>query len=221
MLPMSAQKKCLIIGSGGHAKVLADALLLGDTYETVGFLDRDPARQGMKFLGIEVLGGEELIPKLLAQGVHTAVIGVGGIGDNIPRERVFSKTLAAGFDIVGVVHPSALISAFASVEASAQILAGAHIGPSSSIGRGTIINTGVLVEHDCRVGDFTHIASGAILGGNVTLGAHVHIGSGAVVLQSLSVGDGAIVGSGAVVTRDVPPGDIVVGVPAKRLIKTK
>lgn len=221
MIPMNTRRKCVIVGSGGHARVLAECLLMQQTYEIIGFLDTDSERRGMRFFGIEVLGGEELMPTLLAEGVRTAVIGVGGIGDNTPREKVFSKLLTAGFEIAGVVHPSAQISSFASVEASAQVLAGTHLGPASSIGRGAIINTGAIVEHDCRVGDFTHVASGAILGGNVMLGDYAHIGSGAVVLQSLFIGDGAIIGSGAVVTRDVPPGDVVAGVPAKRLNKTQ
>jgi UDP-perosamine 4-acetyltransferase len=175
--------------------------------------------KGMIFLGVEVLGGEEQLASLLVSGVHTAIIGVGGIGDNTARERVFIKTAASGFRIEGVVHPSAVISPYATVDPTAQILAGAYIGPVSSVARGAIINTGAIVEHDCRIGEFAHLASGAVLGGGVSIGHHAHLGSGAIVRQSLVVGDSAIIGAGAVVTKNVPPEEVVIGVPAKRLVK--
>ena len=216
---MKTLQKCVIIGSGGHARSALDALLASGLYDVVGFIDVDPDMKGRSCLGVEVLGGEEQHSRLLASGVHTAVIGVGGIGDNTARERVFIKTAASGFQIVGVVHPSAVISPYASVDPTAQILAGAYIGPVSSVGLGAIINTGAIVEHDCRIGDFAHLASGAILGGGVTIGHHAHLGSGAIVRQSLSVGDSAIIGAGAVVTKNVSHGDVVVGIPAKRLVQ--
>ena len=216
---MRIRQKCVIIGSGGHARSILDALLASGLHDVLGFIDVDPVRKGMTFLGVEVLGGNEQLPLLLESGVHTAVIGVGGIGDNTARERVFIKTAASGFRIEGVVHPSAVISPYASVDPTAQILAGACMGPLSSVARGAIINTGAIVEHDCLIGEFAHLASGAILGGGVTIGHHAHLGSGAIVRQSLVVGDSAIIGAGAVVTKNVTHGDIVAGVPAKRLVK--
>ena len=216
---MSDRKRCVVIGSGGHAKSLLDAMLLAGLHDVVGFIDVNPFLKGTTFLGVEVLGGNEQLSTLFASGVHTAVIGVGGIGDNTAREEVLMQTAAAGFLIEGVVHPSAVISPYASVDPTAQILAGAVVGPSSSVARGVIINTGAIVEHDCLIGEFAHLASGAILGGGVTIGHHAHLGSGAIVRQSLAVGNSAIIGAGAVVTKNVTHGDIVAGVPAKRLVK--
>lgn len=212
----------MIIGSGGHARSVLDALLASGSNDVVGFIDVNPDRKGAAFLDVKVLGGEEQLPGLLASGVHAAVIGIGGIGgigDNAARERVLIKTAASGFRIEGVVHPSAVISPYASVDPTAQILAGACIGPLSSVARGVIVNTGAIVEHDCLIGEFAHLASGAILGGGVTVGCHAHLGSGAIVRQSLFVGDSAIIGAGSVVTKNVTHGDIVAGVPAKRLVK--
>ena len=212
---MKIRQKCVIIGSGGHALSVLDALLACGVHDVIGFIDVNPDMKGRKFFGVEVLGGNEQLSILLASGVHLAVIGLGGIGDNTTREKVFINTSASGFRIEGVVHPSAVISPHASLDPTAQILAGACLGPASLIGRGTIINTGAIIEHDCRIGDFVHVASGAVLGGNVTLEHASHLGSGAVVRQGLTIGVRAIVGAGAVVTKDVPPGVKVAGVPAK------
>lgn len=219
---MSGLEKCIVLGAGSHARVVLDALILEGSREVVGVIDPAPGLKGSRILGVEVLGGNECLPGLLDSGVRTAVLGIGGVGDNRLRARVFNETTASGFDIVGVVHRSAVLSPFASVDPTAQILAGAHVGPMAVIGRGAIVNTSAIVEHDCRVGAFVHVASGAVLGGNVALGDFSHVGSGAVVRQSLSVGTAAVVGSGATVVRDVSDGDVVVGVPARSLSdKTK
>jgi UDP-perosamine 4-acetyltransferase len=191
--------------------------MLDGSRAIVGVIDPDSTLKGIRILGVEVLGGNECLQHLLASGVRTAVLGIGGTGDNRLRARVFQEAVAAGFDIVGVVHPAAVVSPFASVDPTAQILAGAHIGPMAVIGPGVIVNTAAVVEHDCRVGAFAHIASRAVLGGNVVVGDFAHVGSAAVVRQSLSIGTAAVIGAGAAVIRDVPTGDVVAGVPARSL----
>ena len=210
-------KRCVIFGAGGHAKSVLDALLKDGELKPVGLLDPDPAKKGKVLLGVKILGGEELIPELLADGIQTAVLGVGGVCDNSRRAEIFHKAEALGFKVAGVVHPSAVVSPFASVHPSTQILAHTVVGPDAVVGCGTILNTGTLIEHDCRLGEFVHLASGAVLGGGCLIEDFAHIGSGAVLLQGVSVGIGAIVGSGAVVTRNVTSGLTVVGIPARSL----
>lgn len=214
---MKAKEKCVLLGAGGHARTVLDAVLLANSFEMIGAIDRDPLLKGSKILDIEILGGNECFSQLITSGVKKAIIGIGGTADNSLRQKVFLEAEHAGFEIAGVVHPSAIVSPFAAVNHSAQILAGAIVGPLALIGCGAIINTRVAVEHDCNVGAFSHLATGAILGGNVVIGDLAHVGSGAVILQSVRIGRSAVVGSGAVVLHDVEDSTVVAGVPARSL----
>lgn len=209
--------RCVILGAGGHSKVLIDALLAVGHLTPIGILDSDCALHGSAICGVKVLGGDDLMSELLADGVCKVVIGVGGISDNRPRKALIEMARSNGFDVCGVIHPRASVSRFATVHPSAQVFSGAHVGPSAEIEDGTIVNTHAVIEHDCLVKAHAHVASGAILGGGVTVGTMAHIGSGATIRQKIQIGACAVVGAGAVVVRDVVEGDVVVGVPARSM----
>jgi len=205
------------LGAGGHAKVMIEALRLAGGVEIVALLDANPSLHGTRVAGVEVLGGDERLDEIRAAGTTHAFIGVGGARSNEPRRAVFERARAHGFSLVTAVHPSAVVSASASLGEGAAVLARAVVNADAVLGRNVIVNTAAIVEHDCRVGDHAHIASGARLAGGVTIAAGAHIGLGASVRQGISVGAAALVGAGAVVVDDVPDGAIVVGVPARRL----
>lgn len=196
---------CLILGAGGHAKVVLDALQRGSPEARIEVWDEDPAKAGTRLLGIAVKTGREA----LRRSCHVA------IGDNEARRRLGEAVLAAGGSLAAVVHPAAQVSRHASLGEGAFVAAQAVVAPSARVGRGAIVNHGAVVDHDCEVGEWTHIAPGAILGGGVRVGAGCLIGSGAVILVGIQVGERATVGSGAVVTRDVPARATVIGVPAR------
>ena len=203
------------IGAGGHAKVLLEALLSRADVDVVGLLDADRARHGTHVLGVMVLGGDELLDKLHREGVTHAFIGIGGVGDNGPRRRVYELVHDAGFKLLEVVHPSAVVSPSATIGDGVAVCPGAIIGASARLGDNVIINSGAIVEHDCLVANHSHVASGAVLAGGVMVGESAHVGAGATVKQGLRIGKGAIVAMGAAVIEDVPDGITVAGVPAK------
>lgn len=210
-------ERCFILGAGGHSRVVIDAILTAGSPLPVGILDHDCALHGTVICGVNVLGCDDLMPTLLADGVSKVVMGIGGVADNRPRMALMEIARSNGFEVCGVIHPRASISRFAKIHPSAQILAGAHVGPCAEIDDGAIVNTHAVIEHDCMVKNFAHVASGAILGGGVTVGAMAHIGSGAIIRQNIKIGALAVVGAGAVVIRDVADGDVVVGVPARSM----
>lgn len=197
-----------LIGAGGHAKVVLDALLAGGADPAaIRVRDGRAAMRGQALLGA-VIDTPELDPGLAGQAVHVA------IGSIAVRADLLGRALAIGALPLTVVHPSARVSRFAQVGDGAFIAALAVVGPSARLGRGVIVNHGAVVDHDCVVGDHCHIAPNASLGGGVRIGDRVLVGAGAVVLPGVSIGDDAVIGAGAVVTRDAPDHAEWVGVPA-------
>jgi sugar O-acyltransferase (sialic acid O-acetyltransferase NeuD family) len=207
-------KKVVLIGAGGHARVLLDILLDRGEVEVLGLLDHDSTRWGQNMLGCPILGGDG---ELGIYGATNFVVAVGSLGDTGLRRRLWQRGMDAGLEPLAVIAPSATVSQWAQIGAGAQIMPGAIVNAGAQLGEGVILNSGALVEHDCVIGDFCHVASGATLAGAVVLESDVHIGAGAVVRQGIRIGIGALVGAAAGVVKDVPAGAKVAGVPAKPL----
>lgn len=209
-----------MLGGGGHARVLLDILSLVHSEWRVGILDKEVSLHGTTFMGAIVLGGDEVLEQIAREkpGARFAV-GLGAVGDCEPRRRLFDRALSLGLSPQTLVHPSAIISKFAQVAEGAQLLPSCVVNAGAKIGSNTIINSGAIVEHDCVVMDHAHVATGAVLASTVTVGEGAHIGAGASVRQCQKIGNAAVVGMGAVVIRDVPPGMVVMGVPARSLIR--
>ncbi len=205
----------VLLGAGGHAAVLVDALAAAGATLPCLALDPSPARHGQKVLGVPIQAGDELLNLLAEQGVRSFIVGVGSTRDTSLKRRLYELGLNHGLRPAAVVHPSATISPWACLGVGAQVLANATIGARASLGDNVLVNTGAIVEHDCLVESHTHLATGARLAGGVHIRHGAHIGINAAVMQNVTVAEGTIVGAGAVVIRDTQPGEVVVGVPAK------
>ncbi len=212
---MNTTKPVIIIGSGGHAKVLVDALQsIGN--EILFCTDVDPARFGQSVLGILVAGGDVMIGNHSPDSIEL-VNGLGSIGIPELRHRVALRWKNAGFAFRTLIHPSATISSTAAIESGVQVMAGAVIQTSARIGDSSIINTHASVDHDCVIGACCHIGPGATLSGGVQIGELCHMGTGARIIQNIRIGSGVLIGAGATVIRDVPDNTTVVGTPATRI----
>lgn len=202
----------VIVGAGGHGKVVLDILSAAGGHRVVGFLDADPALRGTAVGGLPVLGPVNLLAKLWQQKVRHGVVA---IGDNRTRRRYGDLLREQGFTLANAVHPSAVVSAAATLGANVVVAAQAVVGVDARVDDFAIVNTGATVDHECHVGAAAHVTPGVRLAGRVRVGEEAFVGLGAIVIQCLSIGRGATVGAGAVVLTDVPDGATVVGVPAR------
>lgn len=205
----------IILGAGGHAKVLIDALRLRSV-EVLGLTDADPGKKGQLLLGVSVIGSDEEIAKYPAETVRL-VNGLGSVGVGPNRGRLFERFKSDGYQFANVIHPSAIIAPDVILSEGVQIMAGAIVQTGSRIGNNVIINTRAAVDHDCHVGDHAHISPGVTFSGGVLVGENTHVGTGATVIQNIRIGCNCLVAAGAVVVRDVPDGAKVVGVPAREI----
>lgn len=205
----------IVIGSGGHAKVLIEALLLNNV-KVLGIADADLTQKGKSILGISVIGDDNAVFKHVP-GEIQLVNGIGSVGLPIKRQRVFDKFKDKGFNFTSVIHPSAVIASDAEIYEGAQIMAGVVIQPGSRIGKDAIVNTKASIDHDCSIGDHVHISPGVTLSGGVTVGDIVHIGTGVTVIQGIKIGNNSLIGAGSVVINNVPDNDEVAGVPARSI----
>jgi sugar O-acyltransferase (sialic acid O-acetyltransferase NeuD family) len=205
-------KPVIVVGAGGHGKVLI-ATLRRLNRPVLGILDENAGLHGARILGVEVLGRDAVLDRYRPDEIDL-VNGIGSIRSTAMRFQVFEKMLAAGFAFASVVDPSSLIAEGVAVGVGAQVMAGAIIQPDVTLAANCIVNTGVIVEHDCYIGAHAHLAPRVCLSGGVHVGDRVHIGTGAIIIQGITIGADVVVAAGAVVVRDVPAGVTVAGVPA-------
>jgi sugar O-acyltransferase (sialic acid O-acetyltransferase NeuD family) len=197
----------LLIGGGGHALVVAEALRLAGA-PLAGFLDdaATPTLAGPPFEAARLgsLGDADEAPGrpwILA------------IGDLAVRERLLRRLPGDG--AATVIHPAAHVSPTAHVGRGVYVGPGAVVHAAAEVGDHAIINTGAIIEHECRIGRNAHVAPGAVLGGRARVGAGALVGLGSRVLPGVTIGEGCTIGAGAVVTADVPGGATAAGVPAR------
>lgn len=203
-------KSIIILGGGGHASVVLDALQCAGASVT-GFVDID---QKKKLNDLLHLGDDSVILEcdrdevLLANGLGS----VGLPGARLSRYLWFKEK---GYAFTRVIHPTSIIADDAVLGEGVQVMAGAVVQPGTIIGDNTIVNTRSSVDHDCEIGAHVHIAPGVTLSGQVIIGEKSHIGTGTSIIQGIRVGSGSLVGAGSVVIRPVADDSKVWGVPAK------
>jgi UDP-perosamine 4-acetyltransferase len=205
----------IVVGAGGHAKVLLDALR-EKSMKVIGLTDADPARKGSTVLGFDVLGTDEVLGRF-PPAEAMLVNGLGSIRDTAARRRLYEKLKAMGYRFATIVHPAAWVSSSSRLGEGVQIMAGAVVQSDCAIGDDSIINSAASVDHDCYVGLHVHIAPGVTLSGGVRVGDGCLIGAGSTVVQGVEIGKDSTVGAGSVVLKHVTAGHIVAGVPAARL----
>lgn len=194
-------KRIVIIGAGGHGKVIADNAMKNG-YADILFVDDHATGMCM---GLPIAGTSADI-EVFDDGATDFVIGV---GNNQVR-----KQIAQAHDVnwVTLIHPSAQIGACVSIGKGSVVMAGAIINACAAIGEHCIVNTGTIVEHDNVIGDYVHLSPGTRLSGTVTVGECSWIGTGASVINNIEICDHVTVGAGSVVIRNIREKGTYVGV---------
>lgn len=212
-----SRQKAIIFGAGGHAKVMLEVILENDLIDVIGLLDPSRTKWGQRLLGVEVLGGDDLVAELKSSGVSGFYIGLGSAGNLAPRKMLFQNAVRFGLKPLSALHQNATISKHAQIRPGVCVMAGAVVNPGARIGANVCVNTAAVIEHDCLLGTHCFIGPGVRLGGAVVVGSSAFVGIGATVRHAIRIGTGALVGAGAVVVKNVLPKQTVVGVPARAL----
>jgi UDP-perosamine 4-acetyltransferase len=204
----SKPARIVIVGGGGHARVVADVIEAAGCYDVVGYTSLSEADD---IPGYRRFGTDEELPRLREDGVAAAFVA---IGENALRARLFRHVAGLGFALPSFAHPTSCVSARARVAEGTVLMPGAIVNTGTLVGCGVILNTGASVDHDGRIADFVHVAPGCHLAGTVTVGEGAMLGIGTSVVPGCMIGAWAVVGAGAAVVRDVEERARVVGVPA-------
>lgn len=209
-------KKVILIGGGGHCKVVVDAILLSGRFEIVSILDVEE-KIGETVCGIKITGSDKELEKIADSGIKYAFICIGGLCNPGARVRINNKLVKLNFELINVIHPSSIVSSLAFLGNGNYIGPKAVVNAGATIGDNCIINTGAIVEHDCVIEDNVHISPGAVIGGGVKIGRNTHLGIGAVSLQNINIGENSLIGAGSVVTGDIEDNIVAYGVPCKKV----
>ncbi len=207
--------RCIIVGCGGHGRVVLDILVNAGICDIVGFVDSISNSHGHRVDGVEVMGPPEILPKIRES--LQIDCGIVAIGDNGVRRSYAEWIESLGLGLINAVHPSANLARNVTLGRNVVIAAGALVCAHCQIGDSVILNTGCIVDHESLIGTATHVCPGARLAGRVAVESGAFVGIGATIIQSVRVGYEAVVGAGAVVIQDVAPMSTVAGVPAKQI----
>lgn len=202
-------KNLIIIGAGGHGKVIADIALKLKKWNRVMFLDDIVTKKSV--MNIDVVG--KIDKAILYKDEADFVVA---IGSNFYRDKIQCSLEKKGLSIVSLIHPNDIIGTDVRIGNGTVIMAGAVINSSCSIGKGCIINTNCNIDHDNIIEDFVHISPGVNLAGNVKIGTKSWIGVGSSVKNNINVCDNVVIGAGAVVVKNIIEKGTYIGIPAKK-----
>ena len=204
-------KELAILGASGHGKVVADiAEQLG--YKVSFYDDAYPNKTHI--VHWPIYGTFKDLIALNNTNTTLRNDVVVAIGNNEIRQKKIFLQQKNSFNLITLVHPTAVISPYASIAPGTVVFASAVVNAFAEVGVGCIINTSAVVEHDCSIDDFSHICPNAALAGGVSVGAKSWVGIGCQVKQLITIGDNCIIGAGSTVINNIPNNTIAYGSPA-------
>jgi sugar O-acyltransferase (sialic acid O-acetyltransferase NeuD family) len=203
-------EKLLIVGAGGHGKVVCDIARLLGQWKSISFLDDDKTKNNST--GMDIIGGFDEVQKYI--GTHDIIIA---FGNNAKRKEYFNIAEKLGASIPSLIHPKTTLAENVIIGAGTVIVAGVIINTHSKIGKGCIINTASSVGHDNKIDDFVHIASGSTLAGTVHVKTGSWLGLACIISNNISITNDCVIAAGAVVVSNITQKGTYAGVPAKKI----
>jgi sugar O-acyltransferase (sialic acid O-acetyltransferase NeuD family) len=189
---MSGKPNLLIVGAGGHGRSVAEAVLMADNFNVVGFLDDDAFIRGEAVWGLPVLGAVKAFSQYAGQVTHAVV----AIGNNELRQKIFVMMQTAGFTLANIIHPRAIVSPRARLGTGITVMAGAIVGTEASLGNGSIVNSGAVVDHHAQVHEFGHLGVNACMAGCSILGSLAWMQAGSAIGYGIQVVPGGVIKPG-------------------------
>lgn len=202
-------KRLIILGAGGHGRVIADIAEKTGKYTEICFLDDADIKKS---------GGYDVVGKIIDYKKFKADTSfIVAIGNAALRKKIQTELESENLKIDVLIHPAAVIGDRVDIECGSVVMSGAVINVDAKIGKGVIINTNCTVEHDCVIKDFAHISVGANLAGTVIVGENCMVCAGATVINNINICDNCIIGAGSVVVDNIIEEGTYIGVPARKM----
>lgn len=207
---MEIQKdKLLIIGAGGHGRVVFDIAKSLCKYLEIAFLDDDFKKNCNDY---RVVGKIDDYPKFINNCDFIVALGDGGV-----RKKISEMLVSSGANLVSLIHPQSVIGSNVTIEDGCAVMAGVVVNCGTIVKKGSILNTSSSVDHDCSIGEYCHISVGSHICGTVSIGDMTWIGAGATISNNINICTKCMIGAGTVVIKDIIEAGTYVGVPARKI----
>lgn len=209
-----SKEDLIIIGRGGHAKVVIDIIEECDMFNIIGITDA-VSNDENEYMGYPILGNDDVLPVYLKKGIRNVALGVGGFRDNLLRTRIFNIIKGYGFNFPPIIHPSAIVAKSATIGEGTVVKRGAIVDTNVEVGLNNILEIGSIIGHESKVGDHNLISGGVTIGANTTIESGVVCALGATVISGITVGKNILIGAGATVVNSINEEGLYLGCPAK------
>lgn len=210
------QKKLILVGGGGHCKVVLSQIKKLKEFEIIGIVDNYKPI-GSPINGVNIIGTDEDLKKFYEKGIKYALITVGSIKDNFIRYKLYKMVKEIGFILPTIISPSSIIDETVNIDEGTVIMPNCVIDANSCIGVNCIINSSTTIGHDCIISNHCHIAPGVHIAGGVEIDELTFIGIGATIIQGIKIGKNVTIGAGSIISKNIFNNIITVGYPAKNI----
>lgn len=205
----------VLIGGGGHAKVVVSILRKLKRFNVLGYTD---LKNNGAFLDVPHLGDDGVLKTMAADGrLLNAALGVGQVGLGRARSELCERLSSLGMKFPVIVSPNAIVNEGVDLGDGTVVMDGAVVNSGAAAGKAVIVNTSSVIEHDVILGDWVHVAPGVTISGGTKIGDRSMIGAGAVIIEGRSIAADCLIGAGAVVIHDLTEPGVYVGCPARRI----
>jgi len=208
-------KKIVLIGGGGHCKVVIDILTGNKIFKISGIID-NKLKNNSNISNVPVIGKDSNLTEIFNKGMHYCFVAIGATAASTARAKIYDMAKKIGYKLPVIVSTNALVSKNTIIGEGTIVANGAIINPGATIGKNCIINTGAIIEHDCKIGNHVHIAPGVTLSGGVSIGDFSHVGTGSTIIQGISIGSNTTIGAGSTVVNDISSNSVAFGNPCKK-----